>query len=97
MSLIVIIIIWDDYIFLFLLCTGDLRRGLLCDVLYEHEDAVSTVCTSSAGRYTFTGSVDKTIKVWDNIAREIVTTFYGHTDTVNPPYHFIISFLVSLS
>ena len=47
-----------------------------------HANTVNSVCVSADGSRLFSGSRDKTIKVWDVATGACVQTLEGHTGSV---------------
>ena len=60
----------------------DAITGTQKTILSGHTDEVWSVAFSSDGRSLVSGSVDKTVKLWDMQTGGAVMTFYGHTDLV---------------
>jgi len=50
--------------------------------LEGHTDAVGAVAVSPDGQHVISGSEDKTVRIWDRMTGECVTTLEGHTDDV---------------
>lgn len=48
-----------------------------------HELKVSSVAFSPDSKYIFSGSNDKTVKLWDVKAKKLIHTFDGHHKSVN--------------
>ena len=59
----------------------DKYNNLIAD-LHVHSHYVTSVCVSQDGRFLFSSSYDKTVKMWDVSSSSIVSTFEGHSDTV---------------
>ena len=55
--------------------------GLLCDVL-RTDCAVTAVCATLDSRYIVSGSIDKSVRMWDVATGREVRKFEGHTDKV---------------
>ena len=66
-----------EYGFLASYCRRRLR------LVGAHEDAVTSLALSADGKRLFSGSHDKTIKVWDLEAGKETLTLRGHTDAVS--------------
>jgi WD40 repeat protein len=61
-----------------------------------HTDVVTAVACSPDGRYVLSGSLDKTIRLWDVDSSQEVRRFLGHSDGVRsvsftPGGHYIVS------
>ena len=54
--------------------------GILITTLQGHTDRVS--CLAVVGNKLYSGSEDRTIRVWDTYTHQHVTTLQGHTGTV---------------
>ena len=50
--------------------------------LAEHSDTVSSVAISSDGKIIASGSIDKTIKLWDIVTGNSLATLVGHSSAV---------------
>jgi len=48
----------------------------------EHAEKVTSVCLSGDGRWGLSGSLDKTLKLWDIESGQRVRTFEGHAECV---------------
>jgi WD40 repeat protein len=48
-----------------------------------HPSDVTSVAFSPDGRYALSGSVDKTLKLWEVSSGKVVRTFSGHSNSVN--------------
>jgi WD40 repeat protein len=51
-------------------------------VLPGHSDDVLTVAFSPDGKFLASGSMDKTVKIWDMATGNLMTTLEGHTSAV---------------
>ena len=51
--------------------------------LRAHGEAVTAVAVSRDGGLLATGSIDRTVKLWDAATGELVTTLRGHTEAVS--------------
>ena len=60
----------------------DAITGSRLSVLFEHDVAVQSVAFSADGKSFVSGSIDKTVKLWDMQTGGVVKTFHGHTATV---------------
>eukprot|EP00871_Galdieria_phlegrea_P004189 jgi/Galph1/4771/GphlegSOOS_G3470.1 len=62
----------------------DVETGQVLHTFQQHADSVYSVAFSMDGRYLLSGSLDKTVMLWDLSAPRPnnVTTFKGHTDFV---------------
>ncbi|MBK6267273.1 caspase family protein [Marivirga sp. S37H4] len=70
-------------IFLFAYGNSLFAQSLSITLQKGHSEPVKALQLSQDGKYLFTGSRDKTIKLWDvETAREI-NTFFGHSSTIN--------------
>jgi serine/threonine protein kinase len=59
------------------------EHSFLDKTLTGHSDSVRSVVYSPDGRYLATGSVDKTIKIWEVATGKQLRTLTGHSDTVS--------------
>ncbi len=50
--------------------------------LFGHTESISSVCFSPDGTRVVSGSLDKTIKVWDSVSGQELRTLRGHSDGV---------------
>ena len=48
----------------------------------SHSNIVSSVAFAPNGRAAVSGSYDKTLRLWDTTAGDLIRTFVGHTDIV---------------
>ena len=48
-----------------------------------HIDHILSVCYSSCGKVLTSVSSDKTIKLWDTVTNQEISTLIGHTSWVN--------------
>ena len=48
-----------------------------------HSRAVTTVCFNSTGYYLASGSKDRTIRIWDVLAKSCLQMLHGHNDSIN--------------
>ncbi|PTB97123.1 hypothetical protein C9994_04185 [Marivirga lumbricoides] len=70
--------------FLFLVLSHKLQsQSLTLNLQKGHSEVVKTVQLSEDGRYLFTGSRDKTIKMWDAESGLEIRTLFGHEHTIN--------------
>jgi len=56
-------------------------------VLNGHTDLVNSVAFSSYGSHIVSGSLDKSVRVWDALTGEEKHVLNGHTDSVNLSYN----------
>ncbi|PCJ83376.1 MAG: hypothetical protein COA57_11395 [Flavobacteriales bacterium] len=47
-----------------------------------HTEVINSVCFSPDGKYALSGSLDKTLKLWEVATGEEIRTFSGHTKRV---------------
>jgi WD40 repeat protein len=57
-------------------------EGPEAGVYNGHTHSVSSVCLSGDGRYALSGSLDKTLRLWELGTDRCLRTFEGHTSTV---------------
>ena len=57
--------------------------GTLLRTLSGHTGWVHSVCASTDGKFVFSGSRDKTIRVWSFADGKLLHTLNGHTDEVS--------------
>lgn len=62
---------------------GDQRGNLFVGTLSGHTDGVTSVAFSPDGRRLASGSMDKTIKIWDAATGRELRTLTGHTDALS--------------
>jgi WD40 repeat protein len=58
------------------------QKAALAKTLYSHTGGVNAVAISRDGQFLASGSVDKTVKIWDLGTGELVLTLSGHTREV---------------
>lgn len=58
------------------------QKASLAKTLYSHTGGVNAVAISRDGQYLASGSVDKTVKIWDLGTGELLLTLTGHTREV---------------
>jgi WD40 repeat protein len=54
-----------------------------CKDIYAHDDNIHTLAVSPDGTQLFSGSVDKTVKIWSLPEGALVKTLTGHSDHVS--------------
>ncbi|WNL35109.1 WD40 repeat domain-containing protein (plasmid) [Arcobacter cryaerophilus gv. pseudocryaerophilus] len=59
------------------------RKEEYSNILDGHSDSVSNLTISEDGKYIISGSVDKTIKIWDFKTSECLRTLEGHVDAIS--------------
>jgi WD40 repeat protein len=59
-----------------------LQKAALAKTLYSHTGGVNAVAISPDGQELASGSVDKTVKIWDLRTGELLLTLSGHTSEV---------------
>ncbi len=63
----------------------DIKTGKLIEKLESHKDSVYSVAFSPDGKYLVSGSLDKTLKIWElnsNKPSTVKSTLKGHKDFV---------------
>jgi len=61
----------------------DRITGIQTAILSGHTDSVRSLAFSPDGTSLVSGSIDKTVKLWDVQTGGVVKTFHGHTDWVH--------------
>jgi WD40 repeat protein len=58
-------------------------NGTLVDILFDHKGAVLSVAYSPNGRILASGSMDRTIRLWDLEGNQVGHSLIGHSGSVN--------------
>ncbi len=61
---------------------GNATNHLVLYTLNGHTDRVTSICYSPNGQQIASGSIDKTIKIWDTATGQFLYALSGHEDRI---------------